>query len=260
MRTRVMVRIRRPRVCGVIGLGLAATVLTAGCVPYAEAASGTAGTVTFVEGQASVVRGDKGSPVSLATNTKIGQGDRLKTGSGARLEAKLNDGSLLRLAENSELRLDSAAIDRKNPGKKKVKAKLFVGRVWAAVTKLFGDDSEFEVQTPNAVAGVRGTRFAAAAGSDGSTTVKVYSGQVLVSNKPIYAVKGHTKANRVQVAGPQEISKNQWDELVAGAMQMVKIAASGEMTKAEQFAMAQDGADDWEAWNSERDKVAGIKE
>ncbi|MEZ4271329.1 MAG: FecR domain-containing protein [Myxococcota bacterium] len=42
---------------------------------------------------------------------------------------------------------------------KVVKARLFVGRLWAKVTSLFSSDSRFEIQTDNAVAGVRGTAF-----------------------------------------------------------------------------------------------------
>ena len=103
------------------------------------------------------------------------------------------------------------------------------------------------------------TRPFAVCTSTGATSVKVYGGQVLVSNKPIYAVEGHTKAKRVQVAGPQEVSKKQWEELVTEAMQVVSVAADGSMTQ-ERFALADPAADDWESWNAERDKLAGLGE
>jgi len=223
------------------------------------AADQTVGNVSYVQGMAERARGGAPSWSSLKEKSSVYQGDRLKTGEGARLEATLNDGSKLRLAANSELSLDKISVSKNKA--KAVSAKLIVGRLWASVTKLFGNDSTFEVKTDNAVAGVRGTRFQAARDAEGKTTVKVYSGQVLVSNQPIYAVKGHTKANRVEVPGPQAITKNQWEELVAGAMQMVTVAANGDMSQPETFAMAADPkADEWEAWNSERDKVAGISE
>jgi ferric-dicitrate binding protein FerR (iron transport regulator) len=227
--------------------------------PEAEAADSTIGSVSYVQGDASRARGGTATWSSLKDKTPVYQGDRLKTAENARLEATLNDGSKLRLAANSELSLDKVAVSKKRA--KTVKAKLIIGSLWASVTKLFGTDSKFEVTTENAVAGVRGTRFAATKDGEGKTTVKVYSGQVLVSNQPIYAIKGHTKEKRVEVAGPQEIKKDEWEELVAGAMQVVTVAASGEMTKPETFAMTEPGkGDDWEAWNSERDKVAGITE
>ena len=57
-----------------------------------------------------------------------------------------------------------------------------------------------------------------------------------------------------------KISKKEWEEMVAGAMQMVKVAASGEIGQPEGFALASAADDDWEAWNAERDKAAGITE
>ena len=61
------------------------------------------------------------------------------------------------------------------------------------------------------------------------------------------------------MAGPAEISKDQWEDLVAQAMQAVTVAASGEMSRAT-FAKADPAADDWEAWNEERDRLAGMND
>jgi hypothetical protein len=197
--------------------------------------------------------------VSLLVGAATRSSDDGKTWQELKQGAKVNDddGSMLRLGPSSELKLQDVKLDKKDKRKKQVKTKLFVGRMWAAVTSLFGSDSEFEVTTENAVAGVRGTRFSAEAASDGSTLVKVYDGKVLISNKPIYAVAGHTKGKRVEVAGPAEISKKQWEELVASAMQQVKVAAGGAMSQ-ENFQLAEN--DDWEKWNQERDQLAGLGE
>ncbi|MEO0815145.1 MAG: FecR family protein [Myxococcota bacterium] len=137
---------------------------------------------------------------------------------------------------------------------------MFFGRVWASVTSLFGDDSSFEVETENAVAGVRGTKFSANTSEGGDTLVKVYEGKVLVSNEPIYKVKGATKENRVEVPGPQEIKKDEWESLVAGAMQMVRVQSGGDMGETEAFNMGSEEDAEWEAWNAERDKATGFKE
>ncbi len=216
------------------------------------------GTITYVEGDCLWAKTSKASWGKLSEQQTVFQGSRLKTKKGARLEAKLSDGSMLRLGEKSELNLDKVSFNEKKK-KKTVSAKLILGRIWASVTSLFGSDSRFEIRTHNAVAGVRGTKFAASRDAAGNTRVKVYSGKVLISNKPIYAIQGHTKSKRVQVTGPQEITKDQWEELVATAMQEVTIASGGEMTR-ETFAKADPAEDDWEVWNVERDKLAGLNE
>jgi hypothetical protein len=238
---------------------LSAGLFAARLADAAAAQANAAAEVTFLSGGAE--RAPASNPSAwdtLAMGSKLNGGDRLRTKEKSRLEAKLKDGSLLRLSERSELKLEQVDVDKKDQKKKKVQARLFFGKVWAAVTDLFGDDSKFEVTTENAVAGVRGTRFEASRDQAGTTTVKVYGGKVLISNKPVYQVEGATKAKRVQVQGPQEISKQQWEELIAGAMQYVAVGVDGKLSGVQPFTLAQAGGDDdWEAWNSARDKAAG---
>jgi len=215
------------------------------------------GKVAYLSGNAtmSVKSLHGGTWQALKAGDPLYQGSRIKTKKNTRFEGRLNDGSMIRLGASSDIKLQTASFNKKK--KKKVfRARLFVGSMWASVTKLFGSASRFEVATDNAVAGVRGTRFSATRAANGTTTVKVYSGKVLVSNKPAYAVKGATKKNRVQVAGPQEISKKEWEEMVTTAMQIVQVAQGGAMEKPTAFALTE--ADEWEAWNNERDKLAGI--
>ncbi len=234
------------------------TLLAVGCAivfPRSlEAANGVA-TVTYVSG--SVERQAGGGYAPVAVGGTLAEGDRIRTGAASRTEMKLRDGSLVRLGEKSQFTLQASTFGPK-ASQRHFSGKLLAGRVWAAVVKLVGADSSFEVSTPNAVAGVRGTRFAAAVEPSGETTVRVYEGTVLVSNRPVYAVEGATKADRVQVAGPQEITRKQWTEMVTSAMQLVRVTAQGEISQPQAFTLADAASDDWEAWNSARD--AGRRE
>jgi len=224
----------------------------------ADAQRKEVGKVKYVRGD--VTRAPKGSNkwAPVKKGFKLFEGDQIKTLKRSRFEAALVDGSVLRLGSKSTLKLEGV-LNQPRKKKRDIKAKLVAGKVWASVRKMAGTDTKFAVSTSHAVAGVRGTRFQAAVDKEG-TTVKVYSGSVLVSNEPIYKVKGHTKGNRVQVAGPQEISKKQWNEMVAGAMQMIKVGSGGAMTKPQAFAKADAGENEWEAWNAERDTKQGFHE
>ncbi|MBN1959920.1 MAG: FecR domain-containing protein [Deltaproteobacteria bacterium] len=193
-----------------------------------------------------------------ATGTIFYEGDRLRTGLASRAELKLADGSVLRLFEKSEVVVRTARF--KNSQRQRFSAKLTLGRLWAAVIGAVGNKKgtgAFEISTPNAVCGVRGTRFNTEIDNNGTTTVKVYNGRVLISNRPIYARSGATKNNRVQVPGPQEVSRKQWEEMVADAMQQVTIAANGKMSAPQAFTAS---GDDWESWNEARDRDSGFKE
>ena len=93
---------------------------------------------------------------NIARKRVATSGDIVKTGdnSGARLN--FSDGSVARLYEKSTLKITQAEFA---PEKKVAKFKALLGKFKFKVTKLLGKESKFEVETPTAVASVRGTEF-----------------------------------------------------------------------------------------------------
>ncbi|MFT3916357.1 MAG: FecR family protein [Anaeromyxobacteraceae bacterium] len=240
-------------------LGLAAAVPAAGPAPQ------PAGKVTFLAGEASRKAAD-GKAAKLAVGAPVFEGDVLETERRTRLEVKLNDASVVRLGPTSKAVVQAAAFG-KTVDDRKVSAKLVVGQVWANVAKAVGGEARFEVQTENAVAGVRGTTFRVDAAKDRSVVVKVYSGTVAVAAGPIPrplhgggeggqggGAEGGKKPGHVEIAGPQEVTREQWEKIVTNMMQ-VRVSADGKPTEPEEFALA-GKADEWEAWNRERDATA----
>lgn len=251
-------KIATPLATGALGLFLLAAISIGTQETLVAATNPVVGAITYVRGEVFRASGGSNNWRPLKVEMKLREGDRLQTKAAARMEAKLADGSVVRLGQHTQLNLQKVVTGQKGQ-RKTVRAKLFLGKIWASVKKAVGAETEFSVTTTHAVAGVRGTRFETSATQNG-TSVKVYSGAVLVSNKPIYAVKGHTKEKRVQVAGPQLVSKKKWKELVAGAMQVVNVSANGTMDAPAGFALADASTNEWEAWNNERDAAAGIHE
>jgi len=179
-------------------------------------------------------------------------GDVLETGRRTRLEVRLEDRSLLRLGPLSRATVEVASFG-KSVEDRKVQAKLLLGQVWANVAKAVGGEARFEVRTENAVAGVRGTTFRVDAAKDRSVVVKVYSGTVAVAAgaipRPAHA---EPRPERRQVAGPEEVSREQWERIVT-SMMAVRVSADGIATEPEAFALAESGGDEWEEWNRARD-------
>jgi len=230
---------------------LAAFAGAALLVPAARAAQQQpAGTVTFVAGEASRVAAGKAE--KLAVGSVVHAGDVLETKRRTRLEVKLADQSVLRLGPASRAVVAEAAFG-KDVEDRKISAKLLVGQVWANVAKAVGGEARFEVQTENAVAGVRGTTFRVDAASDRSVVVKVYSGTVAVAAGPLPRPE-HTgaKPERRQIAGPEEVSREQWEKIVTSMME-VRVSAKGVPTEPAAFAIAKRGGDEWEEWNRSRD-------
>ncbi len=230
----------------------AAAVLLVAVVAKA-AAPAPAGTVTFVAGDAT--RAGGGTPQKLAVGSIVYPGDVLETRRRTRLEVRFADESVLRLGPVSRAVVEAARFG-KTVEQRNVSAKLVVGKVWANVAKAVGGEARFQVQTENAVAGVRGTTFRVDAATDKSVVVKVYSGTVAVAAGPIprpeHKGAEPAKAARRQIAGPQQVSREQWEKIVTSMMQ-VRVSAEGTPGEPETFALADAGRDEWEEWNRSRD-------
>jgi hypothetical protein len=235
--------------------------------PAAPVAGGVAGKVTFLKGVAQRGSVDKGPFKPLKRNDDVKEGEFLKTGADSRVEVKLADGSLVRLAPNSTLRLGTAKAGE-GADTEKGQSKLTAGKMWASVTKAVGGESKFAVRTENAVAGVRGTTFRVNAEEDGSTVVKVYEGAVAVSNGPLVEKKKAAGdkgpvdfQGRKEIAPPfKEVSLQEWEKIV-GKMMSIKVAVNGDQAEPEQFTAQNDAKDtadqEWVAWNQEMDKAGG---
>jgi ferric-dicitrate binding protein FerR (iron transport regulator) len=224
---------------------------------------GRAGTVSFLAGDAT--RTASGKVQKLALGSKILQGDVLETQRRTRLEVKLGDGSVLRLGPSSRATVEAAAFG-KSVDERKVSAKLLVGKVWANVAKAVGGEQRFEVQTENAVAGVRGTTFRVDAATDRSVVVKVYSGTVAVASGPVQRpehrgegaepVQTGAKPERSPIAGPREVTREQWERIVTSMME-VRVSSEGVPDDPRTFALA-GKQDEWEDWNRDRDAALGL--
>jgi hypothetical protein len=245
---------------------LAATLLLAAVATAAPNAQ-PAGSVTFLAGEATRSAGGKAE--KLAVGRPVFQGDVLETQKRTRLEVKLADGSVVRLGPTSKAEVQAAAFG-KSVEDRNVSAKLLVGKVWANVAKAVGGEQRFEVKTENAVAGVRGTTFRVDAATDRSVVVKVYSGTVAVAGgvipRPEHQGPGATettgttgsttpgKRQRTQIAGPQQVTREQWERIVTNMME-VRVSSDGVPTEPEKFAIATPGEDEWEEWNRSRDQA-----
>jgi hypothetical protein len=203
--------------------------------------------VSALEGKAQ--RSRAGSPPSdLRVGATVGQGDTIETGQGARLEIRFADESVLRLGPGAKLQLREAHFGGVRA--RKLSARLFLGKLWAKVTSAIQGEQRFQVETENAVAGVRGTTFRVDANGDKSVRVRVYDGEVAVA--PGLPAAGQQHGERREVPGPQEVTRAQWEKLVGRQMQ-ISISADGTPGEPEPFSPEADQDDPFARWNLQRD-------
>ncbi len=141
----------------------------------AEAAE-LSGKLTAVEGEAFLKARGGAAEIAAKVGDEITSGMSLRTGGNGRVEARLADGSLLALKPGSSIMLSPSKRQQK-----KSAVVLFFGRLWSKVSPGKTGGAGYEVATPNAVCGVRGTEFETQVGDDGSLRMQVTAGKVAVS-------------------------------------------------------------------------------
>ena len=197
--------------------------LALGALLVAGPALGSVGQVTAVEGTAVRVPKAAGEQ-PLAAGTALELEDTVRTAAGSFLKLSLTDGTELALGPDSELLLEVAEFAGQERGT--FSARLLLGRFWASVKKaVAGSTTRFEVKSGRAVAGVRGTIFRLdatplVAGSRPpkirETLVRVLEGRVGVDAQ-VRRGKGKappptTPGPRKEVAGPEEVSAEEWEK------------------------------------------------
>ena len=121
----------------------------------------TAPTVTTLEIDTGTVSRN-GSPAK--TGDTLNSGDKIHTDKNSAATLTFPDNSVLRLDENTDITVSQASS---------LKISIFqsLGRTWSRVVKLVDSNNAYEIETPTAVATVRGTAFATNVNLDLSTNI-----------------------------------------------------------------------------------------
>lgn len=120
----------------------------------------TVGYFTYLQGNVSISNeNDDSRPVTLRDKVTIG--DIVITGAASKAEITFDDKNIIRLAEKSRLKIKSYLM--KGAQSDQI-LKLYFGKVQSIVKTVFSKKIEnkegrYEVHTPNAICGVRGTVF-----------------------------------------------------------------------------------------------------
>ena len=142
----------------------------------AETGAAPAAQITKVAGTAEVVRGGKAQPATQGM--AIEAGDQLKTGADGLVDLSLNGLAGCRLLGSTEVSLAATEQD-------KMAVSVTTGNVILNLNQL-SSGSAFKLETPTAIAAVRGTQFwgrVDAASGAPATTLAVREGSVEVTVK-----------------------------------------------------------------------------
>ncbi len=125
-------------------------------VGVGAAAAQVVGNVAAIEELVEVQRGGAWSALSLGDG--VHAGDRLRSDGSGRLRLVLADGSVIVMVNDSQMTVD-AHVFRGDAGGASSLLTLLKGKIRAIVSRYYRGGGSFDVQTPTAVSGVRGTDF-----------------------------------------------------------------------------------------------------
>ena len=132
------------------------------------------GYIQFREGSISLIRENK-KLNQLSSKQKLYVNDLIESKSESRCEIKLNDGSLLKVSENTLFKVKKSMVKDND---QRSSFSLLLGSLWLKVKKVLSPTEEFSVSTPAAVCAVRGTEFFIEVKADSSVKVVVDEGVV----------------------------------------------------------------------------------
>ncbi len=115
----------------------------------------------------------------LANAEHVLAGYTVRTGAEGAVTLNWVDGSRVRLGPETSIKVRKCSLNTST----KERTSLFdldAGQIWVRVLSALGGKTKFEIRTPTATAGVRGTVFSVAVDESGETNVAVYEGKVSV--------------------------------------------------------------------------------
>ncbi|PZD95969.1 hypothetical protein DNH61_11085 [Paenibacillus sambharensis] len=126
----------------------------------AEAAPSRAAVIKELKGKVTARKAGGTKSFSAFKKMSLGEGDTLITGKGAKVVLQLPSSKAAQdtvtISENSEV-----SFTKLESGKgAKTKLSIWAGSLWVKVKSVTGANDQFEIKTPTAVMGVRGTHFA----------------------------------------------------------------------------------------------------
>jgi hypothetical protein len=136
------------------------------------------GRITFCSGHVEIKRAKQTDWRRAVLSLPVYFGDHIRTRKG-QATITYRDKSILKIRSNTHIALNTII----SPVENKNSTLLFFGRIWNKVRKTVVKRRRFEVQTPTAVCGVRGTEFEVASYEDGTMIVRVDTGEVEVNNE-----------------------------------------------------------------------------
>jgi len=161
--------------------------------------------ITAVQGDVKVLRAGGEKSFSAFKGMGLTQGDTIITGKDGRVTLELAEDKELKIGENSRVMI-SELLKSLEDNADKISLNLKAGQVYTNVKNKLSSGAKYEIRTPTAVMGVRGTQFFVTLSSGGQAKVVTLEGNVIVTVPQVVTLEdGTTTTQEVEI----EVQPNQ---------------------------------------------------
>ncbi len=143
-----------------------------------SAAAAESARVLAFRGAAYIDTGD--AQLELFRGMQIEAPATIVTEDDSAVRLRLDDGSILKLGSSTRMTLDR--LDHE-PNRRRASVKLTIGRLWAKVANWIGGETRYDLETANAVVGIRGTELVVSFDDNGRSKVLVVGGTVTMQDQ-----------------------------------------------------------------------------
>jgi hypothetical protein len=242
----------------VLGLLLLVLIL-AGSATRVGRSDEKKGIVAFVDGdvkkQPPASELWENAPLKSAVNS----GEKVRTYQQSRAELELVQLDVIRLAPKTIVFLDKLYEETKEK-KLKTDIKVEKGEIWASVHEV-NAQTDFDIAAPITAAAITGTILRMNVADDSTTQLKVYKGEVKITNAPQRtdltpkSIKPYQIQGPHQIQGPRQVSVEEWIYIVK-SMQQITIDPKGQVASVGDFKSSdKDEKTPWVEWNKKREAM-----
>jgi hypothetical protein len=161
-------------VVSILALFLLVAIPSFGCN---RSAARTPAFISFLEGDAQIKKAGTADWIKAKINEPLATGDVVKSGMNSKVSVTFFDGSVIDLKPETQIKIEELQQGQS----KSIKLKQEIGATLSKVEKLVDSASRYEIETPAAVAAVRGSQMIVEVEIDGTTSVGNVEGSISVT-------------------------------------------------------------------------------
>ena len=179
-------------------------ITLASCFPAcSKSLAGSGATVvTSLQGDVQVQKKSDSNWIKASVQMVLQPGDIIKTGADARAVVTFFEGTTIELKAGTQIAVSELTKATVQGGATTIRLKQQIGNTVNTVSKLTDSASRYEIETPSAVAGVRGSIMLVSVAQDGTTKVTNQEGHVYVNARGVEVTIPVGNSSTVQPGQP----------------------------------------------------------